>query len=79
MSTNVEKLINDNISDFANACSFEECNRKYFYIKGLISCAYFGFDGITSGEYNDLNILLHDAFSSAYARLSRGGEELIDN
>ncbi len=79
MNMNVKRLINDNISGFKDVCTFAECERRYFLIKGMIACAHIGFDDLSSDELKNLNNSLHDAFDEANARLRRDGEELIDD
>ena len=79
MNMNVKRLINNSISEFKDACTFAECERRYFEIKGMIACAHIGFDDLSSDELKDLNFALHDAFDEANARLRRDGEELIDD
>lgn len=79
MNMNVKRLINNSISDLKDACTFAECERMYFLIRGMIACAHIGFDDVSSDELKDLNFALHDAFDEANARLFRDGEELIDD
>ena len=79
MNMNVKRLINKTISSFKDDCTFDECERKYFLMRGMIACAYMGFDDVSSDELKDLNFALHDAFDEANARLRRDGEELIDD